>query len=405
MIDVVNHADVLAQLEEILDGRHKVRRIQGAVVERRVQTHLDVELQAAHTAEIVFARIEKHSAAKIGGRFERRGVAWTQLAINLDQSFFRGADGVLVQSTGKDQSDVVALREENIHFSDAGFGKRLPEVSGQRLVGFEQDFAGLAIDDVGDAVSAFEIGERRANLRNFGLDQFLEEVVGDALVRADNHFFGFRIANFVSELAIDDTGRNVPVHFLVAQGNAFHLVKGAKNIFVGLHAQRAQENRAQEFALAVDAHVQNVLGVVFEFHPGAAVRNNLAEEVGAVVGAFKKDAGRAVQLADDHALGAIDDEGAVLGHQRNVAVENFLFLDVANSFRPSVGVLVVNGEANGDFEWRGISHPAFLAFIHVVLQLHSYWIAALVAKGWRVLVKRSALVADNIASLVRIGDY
>ena len=66
--------------------------------------------------------------------------------------------------------------------------KRLPEIGGERLVGFEQNFAGLAIDDVGDAVGAFEIGQRRANLRDFGLDQFLEEVVGDALVRADNHF-------------------------------------------------------------------------------------------------------------------------------------------------------------------------------------------------------------------------
>src|SRR6202035_4380306 len=187
-------------------------------------------------------------------------------------------------------------------------------------VGFQQNFAGLAIDDVGDAIGAFQVGQRRANLRNFGLDQFLEEVIGDALVRADNHFFGFRIANFVRELAVDDAWRNVPEHFLVAQRNALHLVEGAQNVFVGLHAQRAKENRAQEFALAVDAHVQNVLGVVFEFDPRAAVRNNLAEEVGAVIGAFKKDAGGAVQLADDDALGTIDDEGAVLCHQRNVAV-------------------------------------------------------------------------------------
>src|SRR6202035_4100981 len=65
MVDVVDYADVLAQLEEILDGGDKVRRIQSAIVQRRIQAHLDVELQAAYTAEIVFARIEKHSAEKI----------------------------------------------------------------------------------------------------------------------------------------------------------------------------------------------------------------------------------------------------------------------------------------------------------------------------------------------------
>ncbi len=62
MIDVVHNADVLAQLEEILDRRNEVRRVQRAVVQRRVQAHLDVELQAAHAAEIVLARVKEHSA-------------------------------------------------------------------------------------------------------------------------------------------------------------------------------------------------------------------------------------------------------------------------------------------------------------------------------------------------------
>src|ERR1700756_3593003 len=44
MVDVVHHADVLAQLEEILDGRNEVGSVQGAIVERGVEPHLDVEL-------------------------------------------------------------------------------------------------------------------------------------------------------------------------------------------------------------------------------------------------------------------------------------------------------------------------------------------------------------------------
>src|SRR5713226_2841159 len=84
MIDVVDHADVLPQLEEILDRRNEVRRIQRAVVQRRIETHLDVELQAAHAAEIVLARIEEHAAKKVGGRFQGRGIAGTQLAVDFD---------------------------------------------------------------------------------------------------------------------------------------------------------------------------------------------------------------------------------------------------------------------------------------------------------------------------------
>ncbi len=73
-------------------------------------------------------------------------------------------------------------------------------------------------------------------------------------------------------------------------------------------------------------------------------------------------------------------------------------------FGAGVGILVVNGEANGDLERRGVSHAAFLALIHVVFQLHGHRVAALVAESGSVLVKSAALLADDVAGLVRIGD-
>ena len=112
-----------------------------------------------------------------------------------------------------------------------------------------------------------------------------------------------------------------------------------------------------------------------------------------------------MQLADDHALGAVDDERAVLGHQRNIAEENFLLLDVANGLRARVRILVVNREADGDLERRGIGHAALLALGHVVLQLQRDRIAALVAERRRVLVERAALRAEHVAGLIRVGDH
>src|SRR2546427_509539 len=84
--------------------------------------------------------------------------------------------------------------------------------------------------------------------------------------------------------------------------------KGAQDLLIGLHAQRAQENGAQELALAVDAHVENVLRVVFKLHPGASIGNDLAQEITAVVGGFVENPGRTVQLADNDALSPVDDE-------------------------------------------------------------------------------------------------
>src|ERR1043166_9324617 len=50
-----------------------------------------------------------------------------------------------VGGAGKHHADVVALREEHVDFGDAGFRKGLPKLGGQRLVGLEQHFAGLAV--------------------------------------------------------------------------------------------------------------------------------------------------------------------------------------------------------------------------------------------------------------------
>ena len=182
-----------------------------------------------------------------------------------------------------------------------------------------------------------------------------------------------------------------PVKLLVADHQAVDGVERAQNVFAGTQAQGAQENRAQEFALAVDADVENVLLVVLEFHPRSAVRNDLAQEVGAVVGGFEEHAGRTVQLADDHALGAVHDEGAVLGHQRHVAEEHFLLLDVADGAVAGLGVLLEDRQPHGDLERRGVSHTALFALGHVILQLQAHRVAALVAEVRRVRVVGAAL--------------
>ena len=195
-----------------------------------------------------------------------------------------------------------------------------------------------------------------------------------------------------------------PEQLLVANDQAIGRVERLQNVFAGTQAEGAQKNRAQEFALAVDAHIKNVLLVVFELHPRSAVGNDLSQEVGAVRGRLEEHARRTVQLADDDALGTIDDERAVLRHQRNVAKENFLLLNVANGAIAGF-ILVPDGEPHRDFERRGVGHAALFAFRHVVLQLQSNRVAALVTEVRSVRVVRSALVAENFAGMERVRDH
>ena len=195
-----------------------------------------------------------------------------------------------------------------------------------------------------------------------------------------------------------------PEQLLVADNQPVRGIESFQNVFAGTQAQRAQENRAQELAFAVDAHVQNVLLVVFELNPRAAVGNDLPQEVGAVGRRLEEHARRAVQLADDDALGAIDDERAVLRHQRDVAEENFLLLDVADGTVAGL-ILVPDGEPHRDFERSRVGHAALFAFRHVILQLQSHRVAALVAEVGSVRVVGAALVAENFAGMKRVGDH
>ncbi len=70
------------------------------------------------------------------------------------------------------------------------------------------------------------------------------------------------------------------------------------------------------------------------------------------------DAGRADDLRDDDTLGAVDDEGAAVGHDREITHEDFLFLDLH-------GLLV--GQADTDLERGGIRGVAGLALLLGIL--------------------------------------
>ena len=157
MINVVHLADVLAQLQKISDDRIKVGRLQDALLERRREIQLDVELQSAHFRKIVLARVEEHAFEEGSRSFERRRIAGAQLAINFNQSFLRRLDRVLAQRQAKNNADVVALREEDRQFRYSSIDDRTNDVLGQLVVGFNDDFACIRIDHIANCKRAFEV--------------------------------------------------------------------------------------------------------------------------------------------------------------------------------------------------------------------------------------------------------
>src|SRR6266850_398725 len=144
MVDVVHHADALAQLEQIANGGVKVIRFEGAAVEAGgigTIKQLDVELQAAYAREIVLARVEEHAVKQRSCRIQSWRVAGPQFPIDLDQSFLRSLYRIAPQSLADHRSHIVPLREEHLNLADAGFHDLGKLVGGYFRVRFHQDFA------------------------------------------------------------------------------------------------------------------------------------------------------------------------------------------------------------------------------------------------------------------------
>ena len=155
--------------------------------------------------------------------------------------------------------------------------------------------------------------------------------------------------------------------------------------------QRAQQHGHRQLAATVDAGEQRVLRVELEVQPRAAVRDHagavqqLARAVGLAAVVVEEHARRTVQLRDDDALGAVDDEGAVAGHERDLAHVDLLLLHVLDGLGRRL--TVIDHQPHGHAQRRAVAEAAVAALAFVERR-----IAELVAN---VFQGRVAAVAGN----------
>jgi hypothetical protein len=135
------------------------------------------------------------------------------------------------------------------------------------------------------------------------------------------------------------------------------------------------QGRHRKLPAPIDAHIDDVLGVELEVEPGAAIGNDaggeqeLAARMGLAAVVVEEHTGAAVHLGDDDALGAVDDEGAVRGHERHVAHVDVLLLDVLDRAGAGLLVDIEHDQAERHLERRGEGHAPLLALIDVVFGL------------------------------------
>ncbi len=80
---------------------------------------------------------------------------------------------------------------------------------------------------------------------------------------------------------------------------------------------------------------------------------------------IEEHARAAMQLRDDDALGAVDDERAVVGHEGKFAQVHFLFAHILDGLLGAARFLIEDHEPHLDAQRRCIGQSAQLAFLHV----------------------------------------
>ncbi len=80
----------------------------------------------------------------------------------------------------------------------------------------------------------------------------------------------------------------------------------------------------------------------------------------------EKDARAAVHLRHHHAFGAVDDKGPVVGHHRQIAHEDVLFLDIEDRTGLGFRIDLENHQLQRGPERGGIGHAPLAAFLDVV---------------------------------------
>src|SRR6185369_3740092 len=109
-----------------------------------------------------------------------------------------------------------------------------------------------------------------------------------------------------------------------------------------------------------------------------------------------------MQLRNDYTFGAVDDERAVIRHQRNFTEEHFFFFDVTNRERFGFRILVVNSQADLYLQGNAVTHPPFLTLLLIVLMLQTDWLTAVFTKLRAHRVEGAALVTKSFTCRQRI---
>ncbi len=386
VVDIVDHAATVADLGQDLDHVQDVGAVAVggdqalglfvvaltevlAVVQHGfaggfLAAHATVELHAADRGQVVALEGEEQVVEQVLRSVLGRRLARTHHAVDLDQGFQLGLGRVDAQGVGQVRATIQIVHPQGAHGIHTGLAEGLQLLVGDLVIGLGQQFAGRCVNHVVRQDAADDVVVRHGQGGDARGFQLLDVARGDALAGFHDDLVavgeveaqGFATQALRHQLQLDA--------FIRVDVEGVDLEELGQHLFVAV-AERAQQDRHRQLAATVDTGEQRVLRVELEVQPGAAVRNDagavqqLARAVGLATVVVEEHARRAVQLRDDDALGAVDDEGAVLGHQRDFAQIDLLLLHVLDGLGRRL--TVVDHQAHGHAQRGAVAHATLAA--------------------------------------------
>ena len=296
---------------------------------------------------------------------------------------------------------------ENRNFGETRLCQARQQLLGDLLAGFGIDLAGARIDEILADILAVQILIGRAQILEALLGELARGAHGQLLARFENDFAGLRVDQ------ID--GRLEALHALRIERHGPAgldalvddlLVEGVEDL-LAVEAERVKQRRHRKLTLPVDARIHDVLGVEFDVEPRAAIRDDagreqkLARRMGLALVVIEEHARRTVHLRDDDALGAVDDERAVVGHERHVAHVDVLLLDVLDRAGAGIRVHIEHDQAQRHLEGRRERHAALAALVDVIFRRLERVFDELEQGGVGKVRDRKHRLEDSLQSLFR----
>ena len=154
VVDVVDRAATVLELDEVTNGLEDVLRREHLRVELRalvlgdVAVELVVQLEATDLREVVALRVEEQVVEEGLRRLERRGVTRTEATVDLHDRVLGRLDLLGEHGVAQVRTDVEAVDEEDLELLDARLAQLLELGLGDLFVDLEDNLASLLVDDV-----------------------------------------------------------------------------------------------------------------------------------------------------------------------------------------------------------------------------------------------------------------